>query len=350
MGIAKIIINWYSDHQRILPWRAVTTPYHIWISEIILQQTRVDQGLPYYLRFLEKFPTIKLLAEASEKELMVVWQGLGYYSRARNMHFTAKYIVENLNSKFPTSAHELLKLKGIGEYSAAAIASICFSENIAAIDGNVNRVISRLFDINLPVDTQSGKNEIKQISASLIRNIDSGVYNQAIMDFGAMQCIPKKPDCSKCPLIDKCLAYQNNTVLQRPVKSKKTKQRDRFFTYIVIYNNHSTLIKKRTHSDIWKGLFEFPMLETDQDTDLNRLNNNPAFSELVKNINIEYLEIKPAKVHILTHQRLYTNFILLKGEWDSPDPYLEIPLNDLSKYAFPVLLKQIVQLLISLQI
>lgn len=348
MSIAEILINWYSEHKRNLPWRTSIAPYNVWISEIILQQTRVDQGLPFYYRFLERFPNIKALSNANEDELLVVWQGLGYYSRARNMYFTAKHIVNNLNGKFPESSIELLKLKGIGHYTAAAIASVCFSENIAAIDGNVYRVITRLFDIDNPIDSKDGQSLIKKISSELIQNIDAGIYNQAIMDFGATQCTPKNPNCTKCPLIAKCLSYEQNTILQRPVKNKKNKQTDRFFTYIIIYNQQSVLINKRNQKDIWKGLFEFPMIETNHNPQLDQIINNNPFNTIIKDIKNPKIEIRPSKLHILSHQRLHANFILLKGDWQTTDQFTSVPIRELKNYAFPILLKPLVDLLISL--
>ena len=206
----KAILKWYADNHRILPWRQTSDPYKIWLAEIILQQTRVTQGLPYYLNFIKKFPSVIKLANASEKEILLEWQGLGYYSRARNLHFSAKYIVNELNGKFPNTYLDLLKLKGVGDYTASAIASICFNEPTAVVDGNVYRVLSRFFGIETPINSSKGIKEFKKLAQRLLPPSNVGDYNQGLMEFGAKQCKPQSPDCLTCPLSDACVALQKN--------------------------------------------------------------------------------------------------------------------------------------------
>lgn len=339
MTIANLICDWYSRHKRTLPWRETSEPYLIWVSEIIMQQTRIEQGLPYYQRFITLFPDVTALAQASEDEVLHAWQGLGYYSRARNMHETAKQIVKRYNRRFPGSYSELLKLKGIGEYTAAAIASICFNEQVAAIDGNVNRVISRLFDISLPIDKTDGRKQIWEISAELIPKKNPSDYNQAMMDLGAGICTPKNPACSECPLISKCLAYKNKTVNSRPVKTTKTIQKSRYFNYLVFIYQNTTWIHKRIGNDIWKGLFEFPMIETTEKQGIIELFK----SELLHTLNIQQpvnqIKITDMETHVLSHQLIHSRFIQI---WLSTPLYspqfIKIRFSELSNYAFPKLI------------
>jgi A/G-specific adenine glycosylase len=309
--IGNELIKWYLHSKRSLPWRETTNPYFIWVSEIILQQTRVAQGLPYYIRFIEKFPDINALASASLESLLKLWQGLGYYSRARNMHYAAKQIVQDYNGIFPTSYKELLKLKGIGEYTAAAIASIAYNEPVAVVDGNVIRVISRLFAVQESVGKPSVMKEIKQLTGDVLLTNKPALFNQAIMEFGALYCIPVKPDCANCPLNDKCLAYKYNVVEKLPVKKEKIKVRERFFCYMVICTNNGVLFRKRASGDIWEGLFEFPLIETRESI------QPESISELIQKQSIFKGEFqitgfsKPVK-HILTHQRLNVSFVHIK--------------------------------------
>ncbi|HEY6915066.1 MAG TPA: A/G-specific adenine glycosylase, partial [Paludibacter sp.] len=244
------IHHWYSNFKRDLPWRNTDDPYYIWLSEIILQQTRVNQGWAYYTSFIQTFPSVKDLAKASEDQVLKLWQGLGYYSRARNLHFTAKYIVDQYQGKFPNTYQGLLSLKGIGEYTAAAIASISFHEAVPAVDGNVYRVLSRYFGISEPMDTTQGKKVFMQLAKNLIKGTNPGMHNQAMMEFGALQCTPLKPNCPECPLNNRCFAYLNQKQGELPVKSKKTKQRNRYFNYFVLIHDDSTWIRKRIHKDI----------------------------------------------------------------------------------------------------
>ena len=276
-----LIDGWYRQNKRDLPWRTTRDPYFIWLSEIILQQTRVDQGMNYYLKFTRNYPTIRHLAEASEQEVLNDWQGLGYYSRARNLHQTAKYIHKELNSSFPESYEKIIKLKGIGPYTAAAIASFAFDEGVAAVDGNVYRVLSRIFDIDLPIDSTQGKKAFQELANSLIPTKNPGDFNQGMMEFGAMQCTPVNPKCEHCPFSERCLAKMHNTIAARPVKAKKTAVRNRYFYYFIFRETDRICIQKRTQKDIWQHLFEFPLLETaDPQSDAHLINHTKDVYQL----------------------------------------------------------------------
>lgn len=254
------IYLWYDNNKRDLPWRETSDPYKIWVSEIILQQTRVAQGTSYYLRFIKTFPNIKILAQAGENEVLKLWQGLGYYSRARNLHSSAKFIMKNLNGKFPENYEDILKLKGIGPYTAAAIASIAFDLPYPAVDGNIYRVLSRYLGISTPIDSEKGKKEIHAVASDFIPAKNAGYHNQALMKFGALQCIPKSPQCANCTVSSSCFAALNKSIEMFPAKTKKTKQTQRFFYYFFIENGDFTYIEKRTKNDIWKTCTSFPFL------------------------------------------------------------------------------------------
>ncbi|MFJ1438749.1 A/G-specific adenine glycosylase [Capnocytophaga canimorsus] len=302
---SRRILQWYEREKRDLPWRETRNPYKIWLSEIILQQTRVAQGLPYYENFLLHFPTIFDLACASEEQVLKLWQGLGYYSRAKNLHQTAKKIAFENQGVFPETHAELLKLKGIGDYTASAIASVCYGQPSAAVDGNVYRVLSRVFGIDTPIDTSEGINIFKKLASQLIDIKNPGAYNQAIMDFGAMQCKPKSPDCENCIFSDKCWAKANEQVSQLPVKKGKTKVRKRFFNYFILQDPQKrTLLQKRTEKDIWQGLYEFPMIESENAISL--------MYDYLKKYPYSYSEMtlwneKPI-VHKLSHQHIHAFF------------------------------------------
>ena len=293
-----VIVKWYNLNKRNLPWRNTVDPYKIWISEIILQQTRVEQGLPYYNKFILNFPNIFKLSQAKEDKVLKLWQGLGYYSRARNLHFTSKYITEKLNGEFPKNYDGLIKLKGIGKYTASAISSFAYNEKKAVLDGNVFRVLSRYFGIFDPIDSPFGLKLFEEISFKNlpIKNIDT--YNQSIMEFGALQCKPASPNCKLCPLNINCWAFLNNKISNLPIKNKKIIKKERFFNFIVLANEKFVFIEKRIKNDIWKNLYQFPLFE---DSDLNF---KPA-KDLVKNgVLLKKTKIK----HILTHQRLNVVF------------------------------------------
>ena len=265
---AKALLAWNSaSNKRDMPWKGEKNPYYIWLSEIILQQTRVEQGLPYFVNFKKKYPTVGHLAEAPDDEVMRMWQGLGYYSRARNLHETAKNVHRNHGGRFPGTFDELKKLKGVGEYTAAAIASFAFNEKKAVVDGNVIRVLARVFDISTPFDTTEGKKEFGQLAQKLIDAQHPGPYNQAIMDFGATVCTPQNPDCPNCPLKKWCAAFKLGKVDELPVRKNKVAVRQRFFNYLFISNGGEIFIQKRTGKDIWANLYQLPLLETPETID-----------------------------------------------------------------------------------
>jgi len=257
MGFSSKLINWYHQNKRDLPWRNSTDPYQIWLSEIILQQTRVDQGLSYFNKFIEHHPNVNSLANAPEKEVLNLWQGLGYYSRARNLHFTAKVISKEHKGIFPSDYNDILKLKGVGEYTAAAIASFAYNLSYPVIDGNVYRVLSRIFGIENPIDSSKGKKIFKALATELIDNKNPATYNQAIMEFGALQCTPKKPKCEDCPFRLECYALKNELTAELPKKEKKIKQRNRYFNYVVVIDNEKIYLKERKEKDIGQVYMTF---------------------------------------------------------------------------------------------
>lgn len=334
--IAQKLIKWYKQNSRDLPWRHTTDPYQIWLSEIILQQTTVAQGINYYYKILELYPTVFDLAHAPLDDLLKAWQGLGYYSRARNLHSTAQYIVQENNGIFPKTYVDLLKLKGVGEYTAAAIASFCYNQNKVVVDGNVIRVVSRLYGIKDPVDDRQTLKKIKNIAQDLCDTQKPQIFNQAIMEFGAIQCKAKKPSCQTCPLNKSCIAFQNEDVNFIPFKAKRIKKKKRFFKYFFfVIDQEKTLIKKRSHKDIWQGLYEFPSIE------LESFDNNKVINFGIKTQDI--LLSKPFKQQ-LTHQTI--NALFYKVYLDNKNYKLllrnkefkeceEISVENLNNYAWP---------------
>jgi A/G-specific adenine glycosylase len=316
MKFSKTLIQWYLQNKRDLPWRNDTNPYTIWLSEIMLQQTRVAQGLPYYLRFTEVFPTVFDLANAREEEVLKLWQGLGYYSRARNLHKTAKQIAFESNGEFPKSYEKLLKLKGIGEYTAAAIASFAYNENVAVVDGNVFRVLSRYFDIETDIASSVAKKEFTQLAHELLPNKQANIFNQAIMEFGALQCVPKNPDCLNCIFNDSCLALQKKKVAQLPVKNKRLKVTKRYFNYLVFSDfENNTLLNKRTQKGIWHNLYEFPLIETEtfesEEVVFDLIQNQKFITNSIQEIQLYNPEVI---VHKLSHQHLSIVFWKIRVE------------------------------------
>ncbi|MFN3752503.1 A/G-specific adenine glycosylase [Flavobacterium sp.] len=321
MNFSKSLVQWYLQNKRDLPWRNTVNPYFIWLSEIMLQQTRVAQGLPYFLRFTEAFPTVFDLAKASEEDVLKLWQGLGYYSRARNLHKTAQQVAFEFNGEFPKSYTELLKLKGIGEYTAAAIASFSYNENVPVVDGNVYRVLSRYFDVETDIASSGAKKEFTNLAAVLLPKGQANLFNQAIMEFGALQCTPKNPDCGNCIFNDSCAGLQKKKVAMLPVKSKKIKVKVRHFNYLVFSDEiENTLLQKRTQKGIWHNLYEFPLLETDTEMTetalFDLMQNQPFVTNEVLNI---YWYNSETTVHKLTHQHLNINFwkIEVKGKLEN---------------------------------
>jgi A/G-specific adenine glycosylase len=327
---AQRLVQWYEQNKRDLPWRDTNNAYFIWLSEVILQQTRVNQGLPYYLKFVEAFPTVQDMAAAEEQEVLRLWQGLGYYSRARNMHHSAKMVVEKWNGLFPASYKEILQLKGVGNYTAAAVASFAFGEDVAVVDGNVFRVLSRIFGIEEDIGSNKGQKIFNELANTLLPKGKSAVYNQAIMEFGAMYCKPSAPDCPHCIFADKCLAFAQKKQEILPIKIKKIKTKYRNFNYLVFEFENKLMMKMRKEGDIWQGLYDFALLEENElnhehfplitsiygylgDTTLLSMRSGQALDkqdEMLKEITI-HRESKLYK-HILTHQQILAKFIHLK--------------------------------------
>lgn len=310
MNFSSTLINWYLQNKRDLPWRNTYDPYNIWLSEIILQQTRVVQGLPYYIRFIKNFPKVEDLASATEEEVLKLWQGLGYYSRARNLHETAKFIVNDYNGKFPDNYNDLLKLKGVGEYTAAAIASFSYNENVAVVDGNVFRVLARYFGIYEDISTLKTKKEFQKLANELLPNGNAAVFNQAMMEFGAIKCVPKNPDCSNCVFNSSCFALQKNQIDLLPVKNKKIKVTNRFLNYIIIIDTDNKIIlEQRKEKGIWKNMYQFPLIETEKESNLNEI-----FQLVKRQFNFESFKIinENAIIHKLSHQNLHIKFIEIK--------------------------------------
>ena len=336
-----ILQEWYSANKRDLPWRQTNDPYLIWISEIILQQTRVAQGLDYYNRFVARFPTIRHVAEAEQMEVLKYWQGLGYYSRARNLHEAAQTICRHRNGVFPNHYNDVLTLKGIGEYTAAAIVSLAWNQPYPVVDGNVYRVLGRLFAMDTPIDTGKGKKEYRELAFTLMPPDRADLHNQAIMEFGALQCVPQKPDCKSCPLSDNCLGYASGNVHQYPVKQNKTKVRDRFLNYFFILNGTDTYIRRRAEKDIWEGLYELPLIETKTPMDLADLIKDATFCRLIDSTEQPVITVKASNVkHILSHQVLHANCyqVEIQRETDALKKYLKIPVSSLDDYPFPKLI------------
>lgn len=309
-GFSKKIIDWYKENKRELPWRDTKDPYPIWLSEIILQQTRVAQGLPYFKRFIENFSTIDKLAAAKEQDVLRLWQGLGYYTRARNLHRCAKAIVEQHNGKFPNNFIDLQKLPGIGAYTAAAIASFAFLEPVAVVDGNVFRVLSRVFGMEYDIASVEGKDFFSKKANELISRQQPDLFNQAIMEFGATHCLPKNPRCEDCIFKRSCVALANESQDRLPVKSKKTKIRKRYFYYLVIEQNKKVLMRKREAKDIWKGLYDFPLIETKRPQKIELVTSQANMLSGLKQ-KFEIHSSSSTYRHVLSHQILQAKFIFI---------------------------------------
>ncbi len=307
MNFSNKLVSWYQVNKRDLPWRNTANTYYIWLSEIILQQTRVVQGTSYYLAFVKAYPKVEDLANAPEDEVLKMWQGLGYYSRARNLHFTAKEIAANYGGKFPNDYQKILKLKGVGPYTAAAITSFAFGLPYAVVDGNVIRVLSRIFGVDTPYDTPLGKKQFQELAQELLIKENPSVYNQAIMEFGAMQCKPKSPSCSVCPMQGFCEAYNNNTIAKLPVKSKKIKVKNRFLHFLMIETEGGVYLGKRK-SGIWQGLYEFPFLEFFVRVNEKELLLSEEWANMFAGVKVEIQSISSEFIHVLSHQKIYAQF------------------------------------------
>lgn len=340
MNLSNKLKSWYLENKRYLPWRETKDPYAIWLSEIILQQTRVVQGLPYYESFLKTYPTVFDLANAPEDDILRLWQGLGYYSRARNLHATAKKVAFDYNGSFPDNYKDLLLLKGVGEYTAAAIASIAFDEAVPVVDGNVFRVLSRIYGITSDISVHTTKKEFQQLAQTLISKNHPALFNQAIMDFGAIQCIPKSPNCSICPFIKDCIAYQTNQVDKLPVKLSKVKVKNRYLNFLIfIDQNNYTLIEQRAQKDIWQKLYQFPAIDSFENKKVDIKNIiQTRFPEITfqKTTLLNPKQI----VHILSHQKLYIHFWLV----NTTDLLSEGVLwSELNKFGFPIVIHNFIQ-------
>ena len=326
MKFSEKLIEWYRVNKRNLPWRLTKQPYKIWVSEIILQQTRIEQGEKYYYAFLEKYPNISELAKTNDEELLKVWEGLGYYSRALNMLKASRVVLNNYKGIFPSNYDDLIKLPGIGDYTASAISSICNNEVQPVVDGNVFRFLSRMFKIDLPIDKLKTKTYFKKLGFKLIDVVNPGDFNQAMMDYGSMVCRPKKFQCHKCLFSGNCKAFNSNTVMLYPFKEKRIKIKHRFLNYIfIITNDRKTLIKKRNGNGIWKNLYEFPLIETKKESSVNEIIKELDFRDL------KFISEKKIK-HKLTHQQLNISFFTFKVS-NFDDDLTDI--KALSNYPFP---------------
>ena len=338
------LLTWYQKDGRDLPWRRTKNPYKIWLSEVILQQTRVEQGLSYYLRFIETFPTVEQLANASEDEVMRLWQGLGYYSRARNLHEAARQVVQM--GGFPTSYAEIRSLKGIGDYTAAAIASFAYGLPHAVVDGNVYRVLSRVFAIDTPIDSTEGKRQFATLAQEILPQGHAALHNQAMMDLGALICTPRSPECEKCPLANICIAHGEGRPEDFPVKAKRTLVRTRFLTYIIVTDGTNILLHRRPKGDIWQGLYEPLLIETDAPLSASDLLNHPQLQAFRSSESTLTLLVSDMS-HKLSHQNLHTWGYLLRTTQpltaDMIPTYSHIPLTDLNRYALPRLITRILE-------
>ncbi|MFN5054648.1 MAG: A/G-specific adenine glycosylase [Bacteroidota bacterium] len=306
----RSILQWnLNKNDRKMPWKGIKDPYKIWLSEIMLQQTRVEQGMGYYNRFIKAFPTVHSLAQSSENQVFKLWEGLGYYSRCSNLIETAKKVSFELGGRFPESREGLLSLKGVGPYTAAAIGSFAFGLPLAVLDGNVMRVLSRVLGIKEPVDQPAVKKKMELLAADLLDEKNPALYNQAIMDFGAVVCKPQQPDCKNCPFQKKCYAFQHGMQAMLPAKSKKIKNRERFLYYLILEHKGKQLVRKRTGNDIWRGLYEFVLMEKDEPQELKTLQNFSNWGLPSVGINKQVVEVSEEIVHQLTHQKIKCQFI-----------------------------------------
>ena len=338
----KTLRRWYLHNSRNLPWRQTTHPYPIWLSEIIMQQTRIDQGTPYYKSFLKSYPDVFSLAAASEEEVLKLWQGLGYYSRARNLHQTAQFVARELGGVFPSNYKGLLGLKGVGDYTASAIASFCYGEPVAVVDGNVYRVLSRIFGIDTPINTTLGSRQFKELAQELLDRKDPATFNQGLMEFGALQCKPQSPNCSECPFSKSCVAFNQNRIQELPVKLKKQKVRDRHFNYLVFVSGEKkTLFQQRRGKGIWQGLYEFPLVETLSEAGAEHLVQEEAFRNYssARPSDLELFNVSPV-VHKLSHQHIYAKFWILACE-ELPEE--GVSLESLGHFPVPVLIHNFIE-------
>ena len=355
------LLRWYEQHGRSLPWRADSNPYAIWLSEIILQQTRIEQGLPYWERFMQRFPSVEALAAATEDDVLRLWQGLGYYSRARNLHAAARQVVAE--GGFPQTYAGLRSLKGVGDYTAAAIGSFAFNLPVAAVDGNAYRVLARHFGIDAPIDTTQGKRLFTELAQSLLPPDRAADFNQAMMDFGATCCTPNSPQCASCPLLDTCEAWHSKRISELPVKLRKVIVKNRHLSYIYIRCKGEIAVRRRPSGDIWQGLWEVPLVEDPPPNPLPgvpsnlpplreangsstcQLNTNPLLTQL---LNFKHIILLKSGVrHVLTHRILLSDFYLLEVDERPPlpDEYIWIHESSFDDYAKPRLMEMLMETL-----
>lgn len=342
MEFSNAVIKWYTQNKRDLPWRNTQSPYFIWLSEIMLQQTRVAQGLPYFNAFVAAFPTVFDLAQAEEEQVLKLWQGLGYYSRARNLHATAKIVATEYQGVFPTNYADLLRLKGIGEYTAAAIASFSYNEPVAVVDGNVFRVLSRYFNVALDISEGKNKKEFQKLAHEILPKNNAALYNQAIMEFGALQCVPKNPNCQTCILASTCAGLQYKKVDLLPIKSKKTKVIARYFNYLIVQDQEDkVVVHKREGKGIWENLYEFTLVETaeliDEISFMTQLKGTHFFGQKASDI---YLLSSELIQHKLSHQHLYIRFYGLKFDHKIPEAKTR---EEIQKLPFPIVIHNFMQ-------
>tara|TARA_B100000029_G_scaffold408799_1_gene410162 strand:+ start:683 stop:1750 length:1068 start_codon:yes stop_codon:yes gene_type:complete len=337
MNFSYSILNWYNINKRDLPWRKSKNPYFVWLSEIILQQTKISQGLSYYLKIIDKYPNIKSLANAKENDILLMWQGLGYYSRARNLLKTAKYITNDLNGNFPNNYNDLLKLPGVGEYTASAISSICFNQRIAVVDGNVFRVLSRFYGIDTPINTYSGRKYFMNFAQNLMPKNFFGDYNQGIMDFGALICKPKSPLCNNCMLATKCFAKKTKSTISFPVKIKRNSKKHVHFNYIVYINSYFMTSINQIQNGIWKKLFQFPKIESDFELNKEDLLCTTEFKKLIDMSTCEIMlfNSKPL-IHRLSHKIIHAKFWIILNQNINEN---EIKFSEINSYPVPKLIK-----------
>ncbi len=334
------IINWYHKHKRCLPWRNTKDPYFIWISEVMLQQTRVSTAILYFNRFVQRFPSLYHLAKADEREVLNLWQGLGYYSRARNLHQAAKTIANKHQGIFPNNYNDILQLKGVGTYTAAAIASFSYNLPYAVLDGNVFRVLSRLFGIETPIDSTKGKRLFSEIATETMGNASPEIYNQAIIEFGALQCTPKSPNCTECPLRETCYACRNHCVLEFPKKSKRIKPKNRYFYYLFLSYENKFAIEKREENDIWKNLYQYPLIETAQERSINQLLKTQNWENILSNTKLSIQSVSHQIIHKLTHQNIKAKIIhLTLHEASKTKAFIFVSKQEAEQYPFPKLIE-----------
>lgn len=338
--IIESLINWYNISKRNLPWRNSLNPYYIWVSEIILQQTRVEQGLRYYLRFIDTFPTIEKLAHAEQQEVLNVWKGLGYYRRALNLHKAAQQVINNYEGNLPNSYDELLKLKGIGEYTAAAIASIAFGKKTPVVDGNVIRVISRVFMLKGDKNNKAFKKQLVDMIKPSMNNFNPSDVNQSLMELGACVCLPKKPACLKCPIKVFCKAYNENKVEQFPTLANKVKQKIIYFNYLIIINNKHVLMHLRKGNTIWKNMYQFPLIEDNKILNLSELKEHKNFKKYFST-NVEFLCESKIYKHTLSHRIIYAKYFIFKLKKDKKFSFEKINIQDVDKLPLPRLIEKI---------